>query len=258
MERGSGPVTVVFESGLGFSRSCWGFVVPEVAEHARTVVYDRSGLGRSEARGFPRTLPRIAADLSDLLDTLGPGPFVLVGHSWGGPIVRSAAALDRSRIRGLVLVDQTDENCVTYFTPATRRQFAFAERVTPLLARTGLYALMMGRIGKDQPADVVRDFVAEDATLTAARTSSSEIHDVIPSLERLRATPLDLGDLPVTLISGTRLPRRGRRNREELITGHRTTAASLPGGRWVEAPASDHLVMLTEPQVVVDEVLRLL
>ena len=72
------------------------------------VVYDRSGLGRSPADPKSRTLHRLA---SDLLDHLGHGPFVLVAHSWGGPIVRVAAAASPGRVAGLVLVDQTDEGC---------------------------------------------------------------------------------------------------------------------------------------------------
>lgn len=251
-------MTVVLESGLGFSRSTWGSVAPTVAQYARTVVYDRAGLGRSEVGGFPRTLPRIAADLSDLLDHLGPGPFVLVGHSWGGPIVRSAAALDRSRIRGLVLVDPTDENCGFYSEPAVRRQFALLGVVPPVLARTGLYRALLGRAGSDQPADVVADHRAEDFTVTAARTAAAESQQVLPALAALRDRHLELGQIPVTVISGTQVPRRGARMRREIVAAHRRTAAELPGGRHVEAKNSEHVVLFTEPQVVVDEILRLI
>jgi pimeloyl-ACP methyl ester carboxylesterase len=47
---------------------------------------------------------------------------VLVGHSWGGPIVRVAAAGVPERIAGLVLVDQTDEGCDMFFSSASERQ----------------------------------------------------------------------------------------------------------------------------------------
>ncbi|CAM4513136.1 alpha/beta fold hydrolase [Paenibacillus typhae] len=71
------------ESGMGMSRSCWGLVQPLIGEATRAVVYDRAGIGRSEADSAPQTLARIAGDLSFLLQQLGSGPFILVGHSRG-------------------------------------------------------------------------------------------------------------------------------------------------------------------------------
>ncbi|WP_405155174.1 alpha/beta fold hydrolase [Paenibacillus sp. FSL K6-0108] len=124
MSKGAGDLTVVFESGMGLSRSTWGLVAPAIAEHARAVVYDRAGAGRSEFDSAPRNLRRIAEDLDDLLTGLGPGLFILVGHSWGGPIVRAAAASNLSSIRGIVLVDPSDEHCGLYFSKAAKINFA--------------------------------------------------------------------------------------------------------------------------------------
>src|SRR5690242_18850088 len=77
MSKGIGELTVVFESGMGLSRSTWGLVAPAIAEHARAVVYDRAGAGRSEVDSAPRSLNRMAEDLGDLLSELGAGPFIL-------------------------------------------------------------------------------------------------------------------------------------------------------------------------------------
>lgn len=121
MSRGTGELMVVFESGMGASRSNWGLVAPAIAEHARAVVYDRAGAGRSDVDSAPRSLERIAGDLGELLTALGPGPFILVGHSWGGPIVRAAAAAHLSRLRGIILVDPSDEHCEMYFSKLTKR-----------------------------------------------------------------------------------------------------------------------------------------
>ncbi|MET7402474.1 alpha/beta fold hydrolase, partial [Dactylosporangium sp. NPDC005572] len=57
----------------------------------------------------PRTPARLADDLGALLGSL-TGPFVLVGHSWGGPIVRLLASRNAAPVKGLVLVDPSDEN----------------------------------------------------------------------------------------------------------------------------------------------------
>lgn len=157
MEQGTGKITVVFESGMGMSRSSWGLVQPLVTEHTRAVVYDRAGLGRSEPDRTPRTLNRIANDLTFLLKQLGAGPFILVGHSWGGPIVRSVAAMNPALIRWLVLVDQTDEHCGLYFKESSVQHFARMNKLLPLLARTGLYRLMGSKPGKVLPADVYKN-----------------------------------------------------------------------------------------------------
>src|SRR5262245_28373312 len=106
---GDGAPTVVFEAGAAASRSSWALVQPLVGVFARAIVYDRSGLGRSPVDPGARTLPRMAEDLGDLLTHFGPGPYVLVGHSAGGPIIRAAAAAGPERVTGLVLVDPTDE-----------------------------------------------------------------------------------------------------------------------------------------------------
>ncbi|ROO88607.1 pimeloyl-ACP methyl ester carboxylesterase [Actinocorallia herbida] len=257
MTRGSGGVTVVFESGMGFSRSCWGLVVPEVATRARTVVYDRAGLGRSDDDTAPRTLARLAADLAALLDALGPGPFVLVGHSWGGLVVRTVAAARPARIRGLVLVDPTDENCPLYFTPAAERRFAKGGRTTVLLARIGLYRLL-GALspGKAQPADVAADHRAEDFTVRAARGLRDEGTGGLADLRAVREAPPALGGLDLSVISGTKEPRADRANRAALTEAHRLTAAAHRNGRLVESPVSGHMVMFTDPATVAAEILR--
>jgi pimeloyl-ACP methyl ester carboxylesterase len=45
---GRGEQTVVFENGLGPPLEMWGKVQPEVGRFARTVTYDRAGVGLSE------------------------------------------------------------------------------------------------------------------------------------------------------------------------------------------------------------------
>ena len=257
MERGAGEATVVFESGLGFSRSTWGLVAPVIGDCTRTVVYDRAGLGRSDDDDEARDLERLTDDLDALLTGLGPGPFLLVGHSWGGPIVRSVAARSPERIIGLVLVDQTDENCSLYFDPTSAKRFAQGARMLPALARARLYGPIGGRAGRVQPRDVAADHRTEDFTPRAAATSVAEMHGLLDDLARLRDAPPELHGIPTTIITGTRSTALDRAQRNALNAGHRATAAAL-GARLVEAGDSGHLVMFTEPQLVIDEVVRLL
>ena len=104
---GRGGPTVILDSGMGVPGVVgWAMVQPEVAEFARVCSYDRAGYGWSEAGPKPRTSLRIAKDLHGLLDASGEkGPFVMVGHSFGGYNVRVFTGLYPNEVAGVVLVD---------------------------------------------------------------------------------------------------------------------------------------------------------
>lgn len=257
MVAGDGPTTVVFESGMGVSRSVWGLVAPRVAERTRAIVYDRAGTGRSDRDTARRSLTRLADDLEVLLTDAAPGPVILVGHSWGGPIVRSVAArLGPARVRGVVVVDQADEHCADYFEPSAALRFEMT-KLTPALARAGLYRLMGSRPGRVLPADVYADHRREDFSVAAAHTMTAEMATFVDDLAALRDDPPDLRGIPLTVITGTRTTRLDRKVRESITAAHRLTAERTQEGRLVEATGSAHLVIYDEPGIVVDETLRL-
>lgn len=254
---GTGRPTVVFESGMGASRSSWGGVVARVAAETRCVTYDRAGLGRSPAAAGPRRLAALVDDLTDLLDHLDDGAYVLVGHSWGGPILRRLTALRPDLVAGLVLVDQTDERCDLYFDASALRQQRWATKALPLLARTRLLRLQVAATTKRLPATARATCLAEDTTVAAARGMQAEFADLEADLRSLLDDPPALGDRPVTWISGTKVGRFGGKVRRALVDTHRSSAAAHPNGRHVEATGSGHLVPTSEPDVVAREVLRL-
>ena len=104
---GAGPL-VVFEAGMSAPAASWVHTQREVSAFARTLSYDRAGYGGSDVDPHERTLERIVEDLTSLLDALGEtSPVVLVGHSWGGPILRLFASQHPQRVAGLVFVDAT-------------------------------------------------------------------------------------------------------------------------------------------------------
>ncbi len=257
---GGGPATVVFEGGLASTRSYWALVQQAVARSARAVVYDRSGLGRSAPDpSGQRDLPRLAADLGDLLDHLGPGPYILVGHSWGGPVVRLAAAARPGRIAGLVLVDPTDEDCDLLFERSVRRQEKIRHRLALLLARLGLFGLLFRKVTAALPPDAAADMCAEAFTVAVMRTMGAEQASIEPDLRALRDHPPALGDIPVTVISAT-LPTPGMsaRARESVNAAHAYRARQSPRGRHVHARQADHMVPTSEPRIIVTETERLL
>ncbi|MFC7625581.1 alpha/beta fold hydrolase [Microlunatus sp. GCM10028923] len=255
--RGSGGPAVVFESGMGMSGAIWGLVQPRVAERTTTVVYDRAGLGRSDPDPGPRTLDRLVDDLGHLLRGLPDAdPYVLVGASWGGPIIRSLAATGEFPITGLVLVDQSDENASEFFKPRARRQFALTRRLLVPMARTGLTRRLGGRLGRDLPADVLHDHLSLDFGVPAARTMIAELDGFLDDLEKLGRDRPRLDGIEVSVISGTKITRAERNQRPGINRAHRVTAERLDRGRFVPAPDSGHHVMFTEPELVAAEIVR--
>lgn len=253
---GSGTPTVVFEAGMGASRNSWGAVLPAITEVTTTVAYDRSGLGRSASDAAPRDLARLGDDLSDVLDQLD-GPFVLVGHSWAGPIIRSVAARQPDRIAGLVLVDQTDENCDLFFSAANRRQSRIAPRIMPVLARLGITRYLAGRLARQLPEPWAAGMRSEDGTVAAIASQMAELAPCDDELVRLRDHPLTLPDVPVAVISGTKTGFLERGRRPELVEAHAATATGLPQGRHVLADNSSHYIPFTDPEIVVREILTM-
>jgi len=107
---GSGGPTVVVENGLGDFSFDWILVQTHVSRFARICTYDRAGYAWSDLGPMPRTFAQINLELRDALAKLGEkGPFVLVGHSFGGPVVRNFAVIYPEHTAGMVLVDAATE-----------------------------------------------------------------------------------------------------------------------------------------------------
>lgn len=101
----SGP-TVVLEAGFPGTSDDWVDLMPQIATFARVVAYDRAGLGGSELGPEPRSFTQCAHELHTMLEHAGfAPPYVLVGHSFGGPYIRAFAHEYTSEVVGLVFID---------------------------------------------------------------------------------------------------------------------------------------------------------
>ena len=103
---GSGSPTVVMEGGDGDTSGSYAFAERGISEVARTCVYDRANLGRSDPAAGPRGLSDLVGDLEALLQAAKiPGPYVLVGTSGGGYITAGYAYEHPDEVAGMVFVD---------------------------------------------------------------------------------------------------------------------------------------------------------
>lgn len=108
---GRGQPTVILESGTMDPSVIWALVQPSVSQTARVCSYDRAGYAWSQPGALPRSFSQLALELRTALERLGePPPYVLVGQSFGGGVVRGFAARYPHDIAGMVLVDAVHED----------------------------------------------------------------------------------------------------------------------------------------------------
>jgi pimeloyl-ACP methyl ester carboxylesterase len=145
---------VILEAGLGELSSDWVWIQPEIAKTTRVGAYDRAGVGWSEPGPTPRDAQQIVRELHTLLENAQiPGPYLLVGHSYGGHYVRLYTATYPETVKGLVLIDaahpdQWSRNPAGQAEYAQVRQFY---RIAGVLTRLGLLRLLQYNAATDLP-----------------------------------------------------------------------------------------------------------
>jgi pimeloyl-ACP methyl ester carboxylesterase len=193
---GSGSPTVVFDAGHRGRGDYWDVsdpaspkampVLAGVQQFTRVCTYDRPGTELGSApkdfsRSDPVPMPRnAAAAVTDLHELLGaakvPGPYVLVGHSFGGlDILLYALNYPRS-VAGIVFVDALPPELRNQMTPSLWKTYcelnaqpppgihykeletmdfnASMDQVQGALARTTLPAIPIVVLTKDRPFDL--------------------------------------------------------------------------------------------------------
>ena len=198
--RGQGQPTVVLVSGLGEFSGSWARILDGVAPTTRVCAYDRAGQGWSDDVEHPQDGIAAAADLHALLAAAGEsGPFVLVGHSIGGPYAMTYADQYADEVAGMVLLDSTSPHQFTAI-PSYPTQYAMMRRaygVLPSLARLGLGVVLAG---SHLPADDAAPVVAWSATPRAGRNARDELSMLPVVFEQARALTT-LGDRPLVVLT---------------------------------------------------------
>lgn len=258
--RGTGGTLVIFEAGLGGGGASWGPVLDALPEGVHGLAYDRAGYGESTPAPGARDLGALFTDLLAVVDAVEHERLILVGHSWGGPIVRGAAARLRDVGRpaaGVVLVDPGEELADLYFTRIARIMIDAQGAVMPLLSRLGLLGPLQRSAARSLSAPWRGVAAASVSTPAAAQAVRAESRHVTAGLLGLRLDPPPPLATAVTVVSGRLSEGLGRRMRDELTDAHRARA-EVEGGRFVAAEQSGHVIAATEPELIVGEIARLL
>jgi len=277
---GSGAPAVILEAGIAASSVSWSLVQPEIAGFTRVCSYDRAGLAWSEYTAIPRKMAVLVSELRSLLQQAAiPPPYILVGHSFGGVIIRAFARAHAQEVAGLVFVDtlHPEEWC----EPSSQqkrllRGGVFLSRIGAVLARLGVVRLSLSLLSGGAPgvprrfsrifgptaAALLEHIVGEVQKLPPEVHPSVQAHWSSPRAFRgmrqhLSALPAccaevaggkdAFGDTPVAVLSS------GKRDPRWLDADAALARTSSRGSHLISS-RSGHWVHLDDPELVVSAI----
>jgi pimeloyl-ACP methyl ester carboxylesterase len=276
VEKGSNGPTVVFEAGIAATNLNWFHIQETVSRFAATASYDRGGLGWSSPCRTARTPANIATELHQLLEEAGiKPPYILVGHSFGGLVMRRFALNYPEEVTSIVLVDPMRCEEWPPLNPSKQSEldrgkklFRFAIpcarigvarlAVTSLFLRSGRTAQRLaGAAGKggqhvlDRIKDEVGKMPREVWPIVAAHWSRPSSFagmrshvEAVPDTVREMQNAKPIQNIPVLV----------------LTPGKSTPLSDEHLGRignsvqQVIAPASAHWIHLDQPDLVIDSI----
>jgi len=272
--------TVILEPGIGDFSVEWSLVQPSVSRFARVCSYDRAGDGWSDIGPHPRTFHQIVYELHTLLERAGERPpYVLVGHSYGGWLVRQYQLTYPSEVAGMVLVEAGADD------PWRMTPDGKLKRSSELATGTPIPPVKTA--GPLRVADIPPNILAQinAGIAEVSRDPNGGVRSTLPpDAQRMRAWALahighilagvnpveheelaalraarmksehSLGDLPLVVITRG-VPDESGENAAAMEAEHRKDHAAVAAfsrrGKLVIAARSGHHVQLEEPELVV-------
>ena len=252
--RGDGSPTVVLVSGLDAAADLWDRpeqpaprVFPELAQLNRVYAYDRPGTpygdglpSRSDPVAQPTTTQDAVRDLHALLHASNaPGPYVLVGHSYGGLITRLYASTYPQEVSGMVFVDILSDGLRDAMTP---QQWETWKRVNARKATDIAEYPDLERIDFDVSLDQVKMAAPIRSMPLLVLSADAPYGPAVPSL-------IEAGELPpdTPLDFGYVIDNANRIAQAKLAT-------LVPGAKHITDTHSGHNMMIDQPQLVTNSI----
>ena len=252
---GAGKPTVVLVAGQGGRANDWtaqpdndgllraspSTVYPGVAKFTRVCAYDRPGTTAALVSGLELTAstpvpqpvtPQLSAtDLNALLKASGqPGPFVLVGQSYGGDVIRVYASEHPKMTAGLVLVDALSEYLATYLSPQQLKE----------LQRLNSPALQGTPAGSEYSS-------YNTVFAQLRRTTVRKVPVIVLTADKPPLTPEAAVALNLPRSFATDLWAAQQKAQARL-------ASLFPGAKWVTKTNAGHYIQYYQPQLVTNAI----
>jgi pimeloyl-ACP methyl ester carboxylesterase len=275
--QGVGRPTVVFESGLDINGSLsWSAIHDQVAKTTRACAYSRAGIMWSDPSGGAHNGKAIAEDLRlTLLNAGEKPPYVLVGHSMGGPYIMIYTKYFGSEVAGLVFVNASHPDEVERFKAITSLTepvwLRLIARAGAALAWTGMTRAIIVPIVEKSAREYWRlRKWPSDAVLAYSATSLDSIVKETDAFEESLAdagTARQLNDRPVFVLTGMEplsaevlayfklTAEQGRQYQEIWKSMHDEEASWSTQSQHQVVFDAGHYIQFDQPDVVISAVL---
>ena len=272
LEWHSGHPALHFAHANGFNGEVYRTLLAPMAARFQIFASDMRGHGFTTLRtapGMTKGWSVHGADLHDFLGGVHAGPLVLAGHSMGAIASLMVAARHPERVRALVLVEPVLVPSATAFVlarlvrasgvrprvpdiaeRASRRREIFASFDEALFAYRGRGAF------ETWPEQVLRDYLLGGLAPTGNGTEMRLACSPWWEAENFRSSPLGVARLaklvrcPLTIVVGE----NGTASDREVAVILRLHART----RLVRVPGASHFLPMERPDIVRDEIERVL
>ncbi|MDV6315733.1 alpha/beta hydrolase [Idiomarina sp. HP20-50] len=228
-----GDVVVLFDAGALSGMAGWNSIWDDLPAEITAIRFSRLGEGNSDACSGQRSTSDYVNEVDQLLSELNiERPIVYVSHSLGGITARNFAAQHKGDVSALLMIDPAnprDVDIVTQLDPSGGQAEIEAMKKNDYAMGDGKWCFL----------DVIWD-----------KSQSAGFSDI--------------GDIPVTLIAGVKVPEQPssvfESEQGRLLWGQYQSewVNQFPKGKAVLTNNSGHFVQDEEPELVLDELVKLL
>jgi pimeloyl-ACP methyl ester carboxylesterase len=264
--RGQGSPTVVLESGLDtYGSLAWAAVHDSIAATTRVCAYSRAGIMWSDPSSAPFDSRAVASDLHTALTMAGEAaPWVMVGHSLGGPYATVFTKLYGAEVAGVVLVDPTHPDQFARFREIAGKSLVPSAGLVRFGAAVAWTGLVRAQADAKTPASWPREIgqIAPAFLSTSVAGLAKEV-EAIPATLRAAGELQSFGDRPfIVLTAGLGQPSsqlsqmgltaaQGEQIQAASRALHADQAARSRNGKHIVVPDASHYIQFERPDAVI-------
>jgi len=263
---GEGEPTLIIDTGAADWSVSWMAIQPDLAQLTRTCIYDRAGLGWSEASPEPRTSQQLVNELHTLLNNANiEPPYILLGHSLGGYNVRIYQEQYPDEVAGIILADSAHPGQWDVLPPEVEnlvsQQVGLLNNMS-MLTNFGVVRLILPEHAylSEDWQDAYSSHMARSRHLLA---SAGELAGGIGLSAEQAAETGDSGDLPLVVVTAGRSFDAFRAMTDDIPFDEaeatwqelqRDLATLSSNSVHLVSPDAHHTIQLTDPDIVIEAV----
>ncbi len=271
-DTGTGGPTVILDAGIGCNSLDWALVQPEIAKFSRVCSIDRAGSAWSETSSKPRTSEVIVEEMRTLLKKSNiSGPYILVGHSFGGLNSQLYASKYPDEVAGIVLVDSAHEDQLQRLPQdANNKQAALLKQKALLLtlSRLGVVRLLHSLPQAKKQVEIFPEnirslYLSQKQQTKHLKTMLEESENLEESLNQLKQAENKIRNKPLIVISAGKAPTPqevglSQEDTDKMTSAWRELQKDLASkstkSHHIIAEDSGHMIPQHQPKIIVDAI----